>query len=117
MTFPHKQKGWRKIVVDGETYRWHYTQPKEWIGLLMALGTQSGGQQLAVEINFLKWNLWENGVRTAAPGLKSITPKLAAEAIRFGLANGWNPELSGSPVRVEFKNHIFSLAAKSGSDI
>ena len=115
MAFPKKTKGWREIVVDGETFRWRFIEDYylECGGRLTAQSMQSTGQQLDVAIvGYQSWISLPDGIREAKKNLVSITPKLAAEAIRYGLVNGWKPKAAGSPLNLIYRDETFIVAEK-----
>jgi hypothetical protein len=108
MAFPKKQKGWRKIVVDGREFRWRFTIHET--GTLICQGPSNSSQQLIVSLP--KWfDPWLFiGHQHLLPNTPAVvTPKLAAEAIRFGLANGWQPDESAFPLRAVYENGTFHI--------
>lgn len=108
MAYPKRRNGWRKIIVDGQTFRWQFRETGEWLwgGELAAQGEKSGCQQLIVEMNYLTWNKTKGGERIAMtdPPENSTqpTPRLATEAIRFGLASNWKPDEHAAPLLIKY---------------
>lgn len=109
MTYPKKSKGWRKIVVDGQDFRWRYDDAYDG-GLLKAQGTEPPGQQLEVEfLGYFSWVTFADIHRGVTRCFDSVTPKLAAETILFALANGWQPNRAAFPMRMTYENQVFSV--------
>ncbi len=90
------RKGSRRIVVDGVEYRWKvrgrptYCQGLGWSPLtFVAETTESPRALLVVEMPCAHPSNW-----VALPS-GAVLPRTVAEAIRTGLARGWNPTSPG----------------------
>ena len=84
----------RNIVVDGCTFRWVLPGNTLYQSKLVAIvvfGTQRGRM---LQIDPYAWAL-------------EIRPKVIAEAIRFALARGWQPEIPGPALRLGFREDGF----------
>ena len=114
MAYSKKTKGWRKIDVDGETFRWRFNVSET--GVLVLQGNKSSSQQLYVLMPewFDPW-LFVSHQHLLKNHPTTITSKFAAEAIHFGLANGWKPQATGSPLQLIYRNQTFIVAERTTS--
>lgn len=92
------KKGSRRIVVDGVAYRWTvrgrptYDQGMCWSPLTFAVEhVESPGTTLVVRTNQPHPGNWTG--RLTSP----VLPSDVAGAIQTARADGWTPELPGSP--------------------
>jgi hypothetical protein len=103
MTHPKKKKGFRKIDVEGQEFRWHF-RPSFDNSYLTLQSTVSSGEKLIVIL--LGWKdpwLAINGYHLTDGGNvlhlhiaaqnepEIVTSKFVRTAILHGLANGWKP--------------------------
>lgn len=96
------KKGSRRIVVDGDTYRWRvrpkpsYSQGAGWTPLTFAVEDAAApGTTLVVRTDRAHPENWF-GLRTTA-----IRPADVAQAIRTARLRGWSPQSNGSPFILE----------------
>lgn len=94
-------KGMRRIVVDGQSYRWRFDE------VLVVIPHRSSGPQLYVD-----WG-WRNWLEPEGPGPAPpiVTPRFVAAAIRFALAQRWQSEVSGPPLRLVFESGSFRVVS------
>jgi hypothetical protein len=90
-------EGLRPIAVDGRRFRWRFDER------LVIIPAGRSGPQLYVE-----WG-WRDWLEPEGPGPdpQAVTPRFVAGAIRFALANGWQPEVNGPPFSLWFENDAF----------
>jgi hypothetical protein len=90
------QKGSRRIVVDGQPYRWRvprsgtYPQLAYGAALTLAVEHAGGGAALMVVCDGARHGNW-----ASAPGT-TVTPGRVADLVRRALAAGWVPTEPGS---------------------
>ncbi|MET7437291.1 hypothetical protein ACWERY_28955 [Streptomyces sp. NPDC004082] len=96
------KKGSRRITVDGITYRWRirrrptYCQALLWSPLTYAVElADSPGSTLVVTTNQPHPNNWR--IESAS----AVVPYAVADGIRIAQANGWTPEMPGSPFHLD----------------
>lgn len=96
------QKGSRRIVVDGVTYRWRvrhkptYCQGNGWTPLTFAVeDATTPGTTLVVQTDRPHPGNWF--VLPTRP----VLPADVTQAIRTALTRGWTPPTNGSPFRLE----------------
>jgi hypothetical protein len=96
-------EGMRRIVVDGQPFRWRFDD------VLVVIPGGRGGPQLYVD-----WG-WRDWLGPDGPGAEPlvVTPRFVAEAVRFAAAHGWPSPTGGSPLRLGFQAGRFTLAATS----
>ena len=101
------KKNSRPIAVDGHDFRWSFFENSGWNDLTVqsANGT---GMKLVAQFG------WEAPDGSGLP-YQPITPALVAQAIRFGLGNGWNPDTNGVLYECRYKNGTFVLKTPDGS--
>jgi hypothetical protein len=95
--------GLRPITVDGRRFRWRFD------GLLVVIPAGRSGPQLRVDWG---WRDWVEP-QGQGPSPSVVTPRFVAEAIRFALTNGWQPAVSGPPLRLAFEGGSFQMASGS----
>ncbi|HEY0074440.1 MAG TPA: hypothetical protein VGB77_10080 [Abditibacteriaceae bacterium] len=115
MGYPKKTKGWRKIVVDGQTFRWRFTEDYYLqCGARVDIQAEPNRQQLSIALaDHFTWVEFAKGTRGAKKNFFPITPKLTAKAILFGLANGWQPAQSAFPMRAVYEDGIFRVITQA----
>ena len=95
-------EGMRRIVVDGQPFRWRFDD------VLVVIPGDRSCPQLYVDWGWRDW-LEPDGTR-AEPAV--VAPKFVAEAVRFAATHGW-PSSGSSPLRLGFQAGCFTLTAKS----
>lgn len=85
MTLPKKKRGFRSIVVNGETFNWNVD---EYIDIRSGMFPETKLHVKAEEIH--SWLKLEQNL--------IITPKLVSEAIQFALQHGWDPNTKTNTV-------------------
>ena len=91
-----QQKGSRRIVVDGQSYRWRVRLPASYpqlaygTALTFAVEHFDGGSVLLVVCAGARHGNWAD-----VPGT-TVTPRRVAALIRHALAAGWTPTEPGS---------------------
>jgi hypothetical protein len=97
-------EGMRRIVVDGQPFRWRFDDV-----LVVIPGDRSRPQM------YVDWG-WRDHLEAEGPGAEPqvVTPRFVAEAIRFAVAHGWPSVTSGHPLRLGFQADGFTLSAKRG---
>jgi hypothetical protein len=90
-------KNMRSIIVEDRQFRWRFDER------LVVIPANRSGPQLCVD-----WG-WRDWLEPDGPGPEPhvVTPRFVAEAIRFALAQGWQPEANGVPLQLGFKNGRF----------
>jgi hypothetical protein len=90
----------RPITVDASQFRWRFD------GALVVVPMGRSGPQLRVD-----WG-WQDWLEPDGPGPEPsiVTPRFVAEAIRFALDHGWQPNVSGPPMVLGFERSSFSVA-------
>jgi hypothetical protein len=96
--------GLRPITVDGRCFRWRFD------GRLVVIPADRSGPQLRVDWGWRDW--LEPEGRGPEPSV--VTPSFVAEAVRFALANGWQPERTGPPFRLGFGACCFRVTGNTG---
>ena len=88
MSYAQKTRGYRKIIVDGQSYRWRFDTEVHTCSITLQHGTQSG-QQAVVTLTDIcdPWLAISDG--RAKPFV--ITPRQIPPLIRRALAQGWRP--------------------------
>ena len=109
MSYPKKAKGWRKLIVDNQQFRWNFAAKAE-NGLLKLQGSTSSGQQVIVTLS--EWqdtwlSIGQSNVLINEPQV--VTSKFASQAIEFALQNGWKPDESGATINFKYKEGNFIL--------
>lgn len=89
----------RRIMVDGQPFRWRFDS------VLVVIPARRSGPQLYVDWGWRDW--LEPGGSGQEPSV--VTPRFVAAAIRFALAQGWQPTVSGSPWRIGFERDSFRV--------
>ncbi|CAM5519822.1 MULTISPECIES: hypothetical protein [Streptomyces] len=102
-------KGSRRIVVDGETYRWRlrrrptYSQGLCWTPCAYVVEhAGQPGTTLVVTTDQPHSSNWIG--RTGAP----VLPSDVADHIRTALARGWAPDRLGSPFELDLSHGFVS---------
>ncbi len=95
----------RKIVVDGEEYRWSPSQDSGYM-VLVAQGSNGKGKKLEVIISDDKNIVVEDGytIEVGSSDKLMITPSLVEKVIADALVKGWNPSTKGPPVELSLIN-------------
>lgn len=96
-------KGSRRIVVDGQSYRWSL-RPRptydQGLGAPLSFAVQSAdaaqGQVLHATLDAARPDAW------LPVASVRVTPAQVGEAIRRGLAAGWTPTAPGSALALHF---------------
>ena len=108
MTYPKKTKGWRKLKLDNQEFRWNFVEKGE-NSILKLQGANSSTQQVLVTLlekstwlSFRQYNEFANEPQ-------EVTSKFASQAIKFALQNGWKPDDSGSAIKLHYKDNNFVL--------
>lgn len=106
MSYAKKTRGYRRIAVDGQTYRWRYDTDTHECLLTLQHGLHSG-QQAFVAISDISdhWLAFSEGVLKVAV----VTPRMIPPLIRRALAQGWQPSENESPIRIEVRWEDVSL--------
>ncbi|HEX2094641.1 MAG TPA: hypothetical protein VHG28_19710 [Longimicrobiaceae bacterium] len=101
------RKGSRRIVVDGQPYRWlvrrspTYAQANAWTGLSFAVQhADTPGAVLQVRVPAAR----PDNSMGAKGGV--ITPSDVARAVRLALAEGWRPEAPGGPYQLTLHSPV-----------
>ncbi|MCW3059940.1 MAG: hypothetical protein JWQ02_1761 [Capsulimonas sp.] len=91
------KKGSRRIVVDGQEYRWRIphqpteSQGCEWGNMIVAVEQFTDpGATLIIDTGRLRLDSW-----ISPPSGNGVTPKEVAQAIRDAIAAGWKPTERG----------------------
>jgi hypothetical protein len=108
MSYLDKANGWRKIVVDDQQFRWHFSAGSK-NSVLKLQGAVSSGQQ--VMITMADWqdpifHIFQTG-QGNEPAV--ITPKFANLAIKFALLEGWHPDEPGQALQIIYQDKIFTV--------
>ncbi|MGJ8531360.1 MAG: hypothetical protein ACSHYC_04200 [Alphaproteobacteria bacterium] len=90
------KKNSRSIEVEDQTFRWVFFENSGWNDLTVQSANGSG-QKLTVRV------AWDRTEGSPLP-YTAITPSIVAEAIKFALTNGWNPNANGEPFKCRFEN-------------
>lgn len=96
------KKGSRIIVIDGVRYRWRVS-PDDGFMDLVAEHASAPGQRLSVQIDY------EDERRPIGKGAfatkqgRSIDPGTVHVVILSAIAQGWDPESRGPPLRFRFQ--------------
>ncbi len=90
----------RRIVVDGESFRWRFD------GTLVVIPAESSGPQLSVA-----WG-WTDGYGPdgLGPEPQFVTPNFVAAAVRCAVALGWRRTPGGQPLRLGFAHGQFTVS-------
>lgn len=109
MSYPKKAKGWRKLILDNQQFRWSFIAKAE-DSLLKLQGSTSSGQQVIVTLP--EWReVWlsigQSDVLPNEP--KVVTSKFVSQAIEIALQNEWKPDESGATINFEYKDGNFVL--------
>jgi len=107
MSYPTQAGNLRTITTNNIQYRWRFsTRATE--SMLIVYGPSSGRQPLSVAL--LNWqDEWLIFPESTDNQPKHIGPVFVREAIKFGLANGWQPEKRGRALKIEWSNGQFSV--------
>ena len=105
MSVTDKNRGFRKIVVEGLTFNWRFSS---------FVDIRPEGQKenkLVVDIGWFDEWLYTNNQGNRPPDFepKSITPEFVMKAIEFALANHWNVNLKRSIVNLKFHQGKFQI--------
>lgn len=101
------KKNSRPIAVDGQDFRWSFFENSGWNDLTVQSANGAGGKLVAQ----FGWEAQDDSKLPYLP----MTPALVAEAIIFGLGNGWNPDINGVLYECKYKNGMFVLKSPDGS--
>ncbi len=91
-------EGMRPIAVDGRCFRWRFDER-----LVVILAGRSG-PQLVVDWGWHDW-LEPEG---SGPEPHVVTPRFVADAIRFALSQGWQPDVQGPTLCLRFADGTFT---------
>lgn len=90
----------RLITVQGLEYRWIFFENSGWNDL--TIQPASGiGSKLIIQIS------WDQNNSEPLP-YKPVKPSFVAEAIKYGLKNGWGQNIEGKPCRAKYAHGSFS---------
>ncbi len=94
----------RKIIVDGEEFRWSPSQDSGFMVLVAQHHTN--GKKIEVVVSNDPNVVIENGSYSIEVGTSKllITPKLVESVIRDSIKIGWNPYENGSPVQMTLRD-------------
>jgi len=100
-------EGMRRIVVDGQPFRWRFDD------VLVVIPVDRSGPQLYVD-----WG-WRDHLEADGPGAEPqvVTPKFVAEADRFAVAHGWPSAKGAGPLRLGFQAGSFTLPVMRGEPL
>jgi len=92
-------RGMRSITVGNVQFRWRFDER-----LVVIPKSQSS---LPLDVD---WG-WQDWLEPEGPGPapQIVTPQFVAQAIDFALANGWQPQLHGPPIRLAFHENQFEF--------
>ncbi|MGI9379152.1 MAG: hypothetical protein ACR2OW_05820 [Methyloligellaceae bacterium] len=90
----------RPITVEGIDYRWALFENSGWNDLTVQ-SASGNGKKLTVQI---EWNPDNVSPLPYNP----VKPSFVEMAIKFGLENGWNPNIEGKPFECRFTESAFS---------
>lgn len=116
MSYPKRAKGWRTLTVNQRHFRWRLKIGAEYEHNTVSLrGTSSSGRQVIINLKgwFFLWDFIGH-VDKLPNNPHMITPKFVVQAINFALANGWEPEQSGSPIVLDYENNTGVLSRTLG---
>lgn len=91
----------RKITVDDLGFRWVFFENSGWNDLTVQSDTGTG-RKLVVRF---PWEPKANSKLAYEP----MTPAMVADAVRFGIVNGWFPNASGQPFICKYEDEKFSV--------
>lgn len=83
MALPKKLKGWRKINVDGQVFRWKF-ESDENTGWILVRRDQSGSANVKIEIPGTK-DPWINIRDEESHKFVPVTPAIVSDLIRTSL--------------------------------
>jgi hypothetical protein len=112
MSYPKKAEGWRCITVESQRFRWRFVAGDKASNLILQ-GSVSSSQQVIVTLTDWR-DPWLFVGQTAVPENepKVVTARFASQAISFALAQGWKPEETGPPMRVDYRDRSFNLSSE-----
>ena len=97
----------RPITVEGRRLRWRFNER------LVVIPAKRSGPQLYVS---WRWQDWLGPVGAGAQP-QTVTPRFVAEAVRFALGHGWQPEINGPPIALGFESGRFRVVNRqTGTD-
>lgn len=94
--------GLRSIAVEGRWFHWRFDER------LVVVAKGRSGSVLYVEWGWRDWSEPEG----PGPEPRIVTPRFVSEAIAFALARGWQPEMAGAPLRLEYDTDGFRVLGK-----
>ncbi len=83
MAYPKKMKGWRTIVVEGQTFRWKF-ESDENTGWILVRRDESGSANVKIEIPGTK-DPWINIRDEESLKFVPVTPAIVSDLIRTSL--------------------------------
>jgi len=90
------KKSWRKIVVDGIEYAWCLPGNDGYCDNHIIVHAKGASNWQVLYIDAVAWSL-------------EIRPKTVENAIKFGLANGWQPKSKESGFYLGYDNDFIIL--------
>ena len=87
------RKGWRRIVVDGENFRWTVRRKASYWDYIADAPMRftvenAAGGLLTVTLNRPRMDSWFHAA--SEPNLRPVTPREVADLIRGAKRQGWN---------------------------
>lgn len=94
------RKGWRTLVVDGASYRWHVRkEPKYWDNhsrtAMRFIVESEQGALLIVELRRPRLDYWV--LPDVHEELRPVTPREVEQEIKAALRDGWKSNIKGQP--------------------
>lgn len=111
MSYPKRAKGWRRLTVEGQSYRWHLKSAGSAPAQVRLQGDHSSGPQVVVTLH--GWHdvwLFIGHFDKLGNNPPSITARFAAQVVRFARSHGWNPDKSGPPFYLDYENDTALLS-------
>lgn len=100
---PKKKKGFRKILIENQTYNWRF------IGVIQIRPEQNNSNK--IEIDFGYYDTWlyvndkENTPEDFEP--KIVTPTFVKKSIENAIKLGWDIKDKNKTTKLKYRNEIF----------
>jgi len=109
MSIPQKQRGFRKIVVDGKAFSWRLNARIE------VCPASCKGNKLVVDFGWFDPFLYMNDKSAAPPDYdpRIVTPSFVRKAIEFALSHNWDIAAKTGITKVSYRDNQFNLVLQS----